>query len=479
LGGSFVQDDTRVFRAISEESHYWRIETKDIYTGKGWESFPVGQSITKEIYAHDNIPLATFNETVETEQHQDFIRMNERTDIPKLIYPYGLHGVHIPSGVQLKLDESEESIRTEYDGRETTVQEYTLTYDHPSFNVDKLKKPGEDPADLKEHYTQLPDHFPKRIQDLAEEITEPFDTRYEKVTAIEKYFGESGEFTYQTEEVPVPKGNQDYVDQFLFDSKVGYCDNYSTSMVTMLRTLDIPARWAKGFTSGEIVPDDTVDVAVPEGHDVYEVTNANAHSWVEVYFPNVGWVPFEPTQGFSNLTDFHVEGDAGEEEDALDASEAEETEAEEEEELSEEEEENEEALAEIDKDKDKQSFTFKTWHLYLGIGVLLLVGFLIYWKRFQLEATILDRKMNNKKDAASYQAAYQFLLKLLKHKGDGKDPQQTLREYAKEIDVLYTTESMSLLTFDYEQLIYNKGEKGIKNKGFPQLWKDLVNRIIG
>src|SRR5699024_5352594 len=297
--------------------------------------------------------------------------------------------------------------------------------------------------------------------------------------AIEKYFGESGEFTYQTEEVPVPKGNQDYVDQFLFDSKVGYCDNYSTSMVTMLRTLDIPARWAKGFTSGEIVPDDTVDVAVPEGHDVYEVTNANAHSWVEVYFPNVGWVPFEPTQGFSNLTDFHVEVDAGEEDDALDASEVEEPETDEEEELSEEEEDDsEETSAGTKKDNDNQLFTFKTWHLYLGIGLLLLLGFFIYWKRFQLEAYILGKKMNNN-DAASYQAAYQFLLKLLKHKGDGKDPQQTLREYAKEIDVLYTTKTMSLLTFDYEQLIYNKKEKSITNKEFPQLWKDLVNRIMG
>src|SRR5699024_870686 len=215
-------------------------------------------------YTHDNIPLHTFDKSVDTEERQAFIRMSERAEIPKLIYPYGLHGVNVPSAdVQLNLDESEESIRTEYNGDETTLQEYGMTYDHPSFNVDNLKKPGEDPADLKEHYTQLPDNFPKRIQNLAEEITDPFDTRYEKVTAIEKYFGQSGEFTYQTEEVPVPKGNQDYVDQFLFDSKVGYCDNYSTSMVTMLRTLDIPARWAKGFTSGEIVPDDTVDVAVP------------------------------------------------------------------------------------------------------------------------------------------------------------------------------------------------------------------------
>src|SRR5690606_28326558 len=43
------------------------------------------------------------------------------------------------------------------------------------------------------------------------------------------------------------------------------------------------------------------------GYNLYQVTNANAHSWVEVYFQEIGWVTFEPTQGFSNLTDFHME----------------------------------------------------------------------------------------------------------------------------------------------------------------------------
>src|SRR5699024_12643295 len=96
----------------------------------------------------------------------------------KLIYPYGLHGVNGPSAdVQLNLDESEESIRTEYNGDETTLQEYGMTYDHPSFNVDNLKKQGEIHPDLNEHYTQLPDNFPKIIQNLAEEITELFHPR--------------------------------------------------------------------------------------------------------------------------------------------------------------------------------------------------------------------------------------------------------------------------------------------------------------
>src|SRR5699024_3309327 len=80
------------------------------------------------------------------------------------------------------------------------------------------------------------------------------------------------------------------------------CDNYSTSMAVMLRTLDIPSRWVKGFTGGEKISTSTD--SLDNSTNIYEITNANAHSWVEVYFPEVGWVPFEPTQGFNNLSEF-------------------------------------------------------------------------------------------------------------------------------------------------------------------------------
>ena len=67
-------------------------------------------------------------------------------------------------------------------------------------------------------------------------------------------------------------------------------------MVVMLRSIDIPARWVKGFAPGEYQLDD-------EGERVYQITNNEAHSWVEAYLPGIGWMPFEPTIGFSNLTD--------------------------------------------------------------------------------------------------------------------------------------------------------------------------------
>ena len=63
-------------------------------------------------------------------------------------------------------------------------------------------------------------------------------------------------------------------------------------MVVLLRSLEIPARWAKGFSPGS--------PATENGITTYTVRNLNAHSWVEVYFDGYGWVPFEPTPSFQN-----------------------------------------------------------------------------------------------------------------------------------------------------------------------------------
>ena len=127
------------------------------------------------------------------------------------------------------------------------------------------------------------------------ELTENEANWYDKVKAVENYFNRA-EFVYSKENIPYPSENQDYVDQFLFETKIGYCDNFSTSMVVLLRAAGIPARWAKGYTEGERT--------IYQGDSVYEVTNNNAHSWVEVYFSGIGWVPFEPTKGFSGNGEF-------------------------------------------------------------------------------------------------------------------------------------------------------------------------------
>jgi hypothetical protein len=81
------------------------------------------------------------------------------------------------------------------------------------------------------------------------------------------------------------------VDYFLFDLQEGYCDYYASAMVVMARAVGVPARLASGYAQG------TYDPAAGR----WVITELNGHSWVEVYFEEIGWVEFEPTAGLAAL----------------------------------------------------------------------------------------------------------------------------------------------------------------------------------
>jgi hypothetical protein len=109
-------------------------------------------------------------------------------------------------------------------------------------------------------------------------------TPYDQAKAIEAWFLEKGRFTYTLSPPPAPAGVRP-LDFFLFTSKKGFCQDFSTAMNVMLRTLGIPSRQVSGFGQG-IFDDKT--------HQ-YLVNALDAHSWVEVFFPGYGWIPFEAT----------------------------------------------------------------------------------------------------------------------------------------------------------------------------------------
>lgn len=147
-------------------------------------------------------------------------------------------------------------------------------------------------ANAREAYTkylQLPAIFPKRIKDLAEEITSGKDNRYDKVKAIEKYLSRNYKYTLTPPNTP---SGRDFVDYFLFDIKKGYCTYYATSMVVMLRSIGIPARYVEGYI---------VSSGSKKGNE-YHITNEKAHAWVEAYFEGFGWIRFEPTSAYASVT---------------------------------------------------------------------------------------------------------------------------------------------------------------------------------
>jgi transglutaminase-like putative cysteine protease len=148
----------------------------------------------------------------------------------------------------------------------------------------QLRAAGSDyPAWVQDRYLALPNQVPARVLALARDLTATEPTPFDRARAIEAYLR-----TYPyTLDLPSPKLDRDVVDYFLFDLRQGYCDYYATSMVVLARAAGLPARLAVGYHSG----------MYDEVKQRYVVVEADAHAWVEIYFPGYGWIDFEPTAG--------------------------------------------------------------------------------------------------------------------------------------------------------------------------------------
>ncbi len=129
--------------------------------------------------------------------------------------------------------------------------------------------------------TRLPHPYP-RVQALAEAVTAGQRTTYDRVQALIGWI--AAHTHYSTDIPPLPAGSNT-VDDFLFGSRTGFCEQISTSLAVMLRTLGIPAREAVGYVPGPFNP----------LTDLYDVQARDAHAWVQVWFPGIGWQSFDPT----------------------------------------------------------------------------------------------------------------------------------------------------------------------------------------
>jgi protein-glutamine gamma-glutamyltransferase len=118
-----------------------------------------------------------------------------------------------------------------------------------------------------------------RVYDLALEWTADAETPYDAVKAIETRLQEEYDYAERVPTRPLPLAG------FLFEERRGYCQQFSGAMALMLRMVGVPARVAAGFAPGSYNRDTRE----------YRVRDLDAHSWVEVYFTGIGWVPFDPT----------------------------------------------------------------------------------------------------------------------------------------------------------------------------------------
>jgi transglutaminase-like putative cysteine protease len=136
------------------------------------------------------------------------------------------------------------------------------------------------PEFVRQHYLQVP-HTSPLLADLAHRITQSATGVAEAVSLIRTHLLVNYRYSL---ELP-PSESAQPLEDFLFQRKTGYCEHYATAMVILLRELGIPARLVTGFLATEW----------NDFGNYYTVRQRDAHAWVEVYFPQSGWVTMDPT----------------------------------------------------------------------------------------------------------------------------------------------------------------------------------------
>jgi hypothetical protein len=155
---------------------------------------------------------------------------------------------------------------------------------------EQLARPLEEtalPEAFRRRYLQLPDLSPS-ISRLAQEVTQTQSSPVEKALAIEYFLRENYGYSLANQSASA----DDPLYDFLFETKVGHCEYFATAQAILMRSVGIPARVVNGFHLGEL----------NQFNDYFIVRQSDAHSWVEGYFPGLGWVEFDSTPANTSAT---------------------------------------------------------------------------------------------------------------------------------------------------------------------------------
>lgn len=299
LGAPLSRSTEPVFTAVSSVQTYWRGESLAYYDGRRWIK-------AAEEYSPLNLSSLPMKGTsvagIEAErtlvQRIQFV-VPSSGGLP--LFNAGtikdVVAVQLADGSRLGYvlaNKEKESFRLPDLAGSARVTEYTVKSLLPESDPAVLRTlNGDDPQAITSEYLELPASLPGRIASLAEQLTTPAGNRYDAAVAVRDYLQSRYSYTLDTS---IPPSGVDFVDDFLFNTRQGYCVHFATAMTILLRSAGIPARYVQGYGPG------TLEAGSEPQR--YAVTQGDAHAWVEVYFAGAGWVPFDPTPGVGGATGF-------------------------------------------------------------------------------------------------------------------------------------------------------------------------------
>lgn len=269
------QSNLEVFTVRSDGRAYWRLTSLERFNGSIWSSSgSFGE-------ADEDLP-----ESVDSDA--------ATADVTQRYTINALAAIWLPSAFEARSFRADD-VEARYDEESSTliVDNSVPTSDGLSYEVisaspryDAAELAGDAagaPENILDTYLALPDDFSPSVAKLAADLVAGQPTPYGRAVALQSHLRE---FTYDLSVQPGHSG--DVLEQFLFETRRGYCEQFAGTFAAMARAVGLPARVAVGFTPGE------ADAADPT---LFHVRGEHAHAWPEVYFEGAGWVPFEPTPG--------------------------------------------------------------------------------------------------------------------------------------------------------------------------------------
>jgi transglutaminase-like putative cysteine protease len=280
--------DDIVMRVRAPEPAFWRGQTFTDFDGRTWTVSPdLGQPQDGPVI---DVPATVGDALGSTVPSRELVQTYfVEQDLPNIVFAAA-------QAVQVIFDGT---LWTRPDGALrsdvtlTAGSVYTVISQRIQVDADVLRAQGDLGAfyagfremagsDELDPFLELPDSTTQRTIDLARSLRTPGASTYDTILAYEAWLGANTEYDL---DAPVPADGADAVDDFLFESQLGFCEQIASALTIMLRSQGVPARLATGYVPGER---DRVS-------GVWNVKGSDAHAWVEVWFPLTGWQAFDPT----------------------------------------------------------------------------------------------------------------------------------------------------------------------------------------
>ena len=281
---------------LQDERQYWRLTSLDEFDGNGWGA--------RSDYADASGPLAG---TIDP--------ATAGAAIVQTVSLSGLGNSYLPVAFEPRRVIDDGGVALEYETASgSLIKARQAALSGPSrftYSAESVVPAIADPDRLRNvdtsaldpdflaFNTQLPDDARQVVLSEAQRVTAGSRSDYHRALLLQDYFRLDGGFRYDLQ-VHSDHGT-DSLEEFLFDVRAGYCQQFATAYAAMARSVGLPTRVAVGFTWGEWDP-------ARGEQGAYVVRGKHAHAWPEVYFAGTGWVRFEPTPGRGAPGDFAITG---------------------------------------------------------------------------------------------------------------------------------------------------------------------------